>query len=53
MPVTTEMTRAVANSRMPSASERVTMNSPALRFLTAGPKRWRSRSYDVSRSPAK
>ena len=38
-PVTIEMTSAVANSRMPSASDRVTRNSPAATVLTAVPKR--------------
>ena len=37
--VTTEMTSAVANSRMPSASVRVIMKMTAATFFTAGPKR--------------
>ena len=42
--VTTEMTSAVANSRMPSARVRVAMKMIAAMFLTDGPKRRRSSS---------
>ena len=38
-PVTMAITRAVANRRMPSASERVIRNSPAATVLTPDPKR--------------
>ena len=51
--VTTEMTRAVANSRMPSASDRVRRKMPAAAVLTAVPKRRCSSSYDVNSSPRK
>ena len=37
--VTTEMTSAVAKSRMPSASDRVIRKMIADRFLTVGPNR--------------
>ncbi len=52
-PVTTLMTIEVANSRMPSASDRVTRNSPAESVVTRRPKRRCSSSYEVTRSPRK
>jgi hypothetical protein len=42
--VTTEMTSAVANRRIPSASVRVTMKMSAAAFLTGAPKRRSSSS---------
>ena len=51
--VTTEMTSAVANRRMPSASVRVIMKMIAATFFTSGPKRLSSSSYDVNSSPRK
>ena len=45
--VTTEMTSAVAKSLMPSASVRVITKMIAATFLTSGPKRRSSSSYDV------
>ena len=51
--VTTEMTSAVAKSRMPSASVRVITKMIAATFLTSGPKRRSSSSYDVYSSPRK
>ena len=51
--VTTEITSAVANSRTPSASERVARKISADRFFTRGPKRRCSSSYEVNSSPRK
>ena len=52
-PVTTAMTSAVANSRMPSASDRVIRKMPADKCLHPVPKRRCSSSYEVNRSPRK
>ncbi len=38
-PVTTAMTSAVANNRMPSASDRVNRKMPAATVVTASPNR--------------
>ena len=43
-PVNCWRSRAVRNSRSPSATVRVTMNSPLAARCTAGPNRWRSSS---------
>jgi hypothetical protein len=45
--VTTEITSAVAKSRTPSASVRVTTKIPAAMFFTGAPNRRCNNSYDV------
>ncbi len=52
-PVTTAITSAVANRRMPSASDRVIRKMSAAVVLTEVPNRRCSSSYEVKRSPRK
>jgi len=51
--VTTAITSAVANRRMPSASDRVIRKMPDATVLTRDPNRRCSSSYEVINSPRK
>ena len=52
-PSTMEITSETANTRTPSASARVTRNTPAASLRMRSPKRRRISSYAVNISPRK